>query len=178
MQNFIPKINLRNQCIWLGFLIRIYHDARSPEHKINESISTTVLLSCCAPHLNQYVHVTFCTHAHELLLTSRTSGVIVPAVYQIRTNQSEIRLRSDTGWQGWLHQTKEGNFEWKYIHEIKPILHNIKINPLPSVPTVTLCPLQHTLRSLWITDSEGDSNNFGTYNCATDFISVPLLYPV
>ena len=31
MQSFIPKINLRNQCIQFGFIIRIYHDARSPE---------------------------------------------------------------------------------------------------------------------------------------------------
>ena len=34
MQSFIPKINLRNQCIQVhlvGFIIRIYHDARSDE---------------------------------------------------------------------------------------------------------------------------------------------------
>ena len=34
-QSFIPKINLRNQCIQLVLLREIYHDARSHERQIN-----------------------------------------------------------------------------------------------------------------------------------------------
>ena len=43
MYSFIPKINLRNQCKWLVYIMRIYRDAISPERQINIKAYITIL---------------------------------------------------------------------------------------------------------------------------------------
>jgi hypothetical protein len=60
MYSFIPKIKFEKLLRLVGFVIRIYHDARSPERQI-----------CSIPPVNLYYIYHCCMYSEKLLMMGR-----------------------------------------------------------------------------------------------------------
>jgi len=77
-----PKTNLRNQCIYLGVIIRIYHDARSPERQ--EKFVTESPLLIVPLVLARAVHYRLHIPLSQTRKLSPTTGLSGPTKFRLR----------------------------------------------------------------------------------------------